>query len=66
MIAIDRGVVGTKVIQRLIKEAPKFLTNNDWLVFVVNLGHGPFLIQLYKKSNYYNKILSFTDSVGNI
>jgi release factor glutamine methyltransferase len=66
MMAFDGGMVGMKVIQKLIREAPKFLTNTGWLIFEVGLGQGPFIIQLCKKSNYYNQIKSFTDKIGNI
>lgn len=65
-MAFDGGMVGIKVIQKLIREAPKFLTDKGWLLFEVGVGQGPFIIQLCEKTNYYNEINSFTDSMGNI
>lgn len=65
-MAFDGGMIGLKVIQGLIKESPKFLKKNGWLVFEVGLGQGPFVIQLCEKSNQYHTVKSVTDNSGNI
>lgn len=65
-MAFDGGMVGLKIIQRLIQESPRFLSENGWLIFEVGLGQGPFVIQLCEKSNYYNQIRSYTDNSENI
>lgn len=65
-MAFDGGMIGLKVIQGLIKEAPKFLKETGWVVFEVGLGQGPFVIQLCEKSNQYNTVKSVTDNSGNI
>lgn len=65
-MAFDGGVIGVKVIQKLIAESPKYLSSGGWLVFEVGLGQGPFVIQMCEKSNLYSKIDSFTDEAGNI
>lgn len=65
-MAFDGGMIGLKVIQKLIIEAPKFLTKNGWLVFEVGLGQGPFIIQLCEKSGFWPLIRSASDTSGNI
>jgi release factor glutamine methyltransferase len=65
-MAFDGGMVGLKIIQRLIQESPKFLSENGWLIFEIGLGQGPFVIQLCEKSNNYNQIRSYTDNSENI
>lgn len=65
-MAFDGGLIGVKVIQKLIAESPKYLSTGGWLVFEVGLGQGPFVIQLCEKSDLYSKIDSFTDEAGNI
>lgn len=65
-MAFDGGMVGLKIIQRLIQESPKFLSENGWLIFEIGLGQGPFVIQLCEKSNNYNQLRSYTDNSENI
>jgi release factor glutamine methyltransferase len=65
-MAFDGGMIGLKVIQGLIKEAPKFLKEGGWVVFEVGLGQGPFVIQLCEKTNQYTTVKSYTDNSGNI
>ena len=65
-LAFDGGMVGIKVIQKLIREAPKFLTQNGWVIFEVGVGQGPFIIQLCENTNLYKKIETMTDNSENI
>ncbi|MDP2338134.1 MAG: peptide chain release factor N(5)-glutamine methyltransferase [Bacteroidota bacterium] len=65
-MAFDGGMVGMKVIQRLICEAPKFLTKGGWVVFEVGEGQGSFIIQICENSQLYKKIEPVTDVSGNI
>lgn len=65
-MAFDGGMVGLKVIQKLIHESPKFLCYGGWLIFEVGLGQGQFVIQICKNSGLYNTITSETDDSGNI
>jgi release factor glutamine methyltransferase len=65
-MAFDGGMIGLKVIQKLIKESPRFLKDGALVVFEVGLGQGPFVIQLCEKCGYYNNIKSFTDNSGQI
>ncbi len=66
ILAFDGGIFGTKVIQRIIQEAPKFLKQEGWLVFEVGVGQGEFIMQLCQRSNLYDKIETALDISGNI
>lgn len=65
-LAFDGGMFGTKIIQKLIMEAPKFLTHAGWLVFEVGLGQGEFMMRLCEDTNKYSQIKSIRDESGNI
>lgn len=66
LLAFDGGMIGLKIIQKLIQEAPKFLTEHGWVIFEVGVGQGEFIIQLCEKTRRYTKIKSYTDDAGNI
>jgi len=65
-MAFDGGMIGLKIIQKLIQESPKFLTHGGWLVFEVGVGQGPFVFQICEKSGLYQQITSISDESGNI
>lgn len=65
-LAFDGGMIGLKVIQKLVQESPKYLRSGGWLVFEVGLGQGPFVTQMCEKSNLYSKIDSYPDEDGNV
>lgn len=60
-LAFDGGMLGTNIIQRLLREVPKFLIKKGCFVFEVGLGQGPFIMQLCKKINRFNKIETVND-----
>ena len=66
VLAFDGGMLGIKIIQKLIAEAPKFLRDEGWLVFEVGAGQGDFIIKLSEKSQSYMNIQSVTDHAGSI
>ena len=66
VLAFDGGMLGIKVIQKLISEAPKFLINDGWLIFEVGAGQGNFIAQLCERSHLYQLIESVTDDSGNV
>jgi len=66
LMAFDGGMIGLKIIQKIIQESPKFLSESGWLIFEVGLGQGPFVIQICQKSEAYKFITSATDKSGNI
>jgi release factor glutamine methyltransferase len=66
VLAFDGGMLGTKIIQKLIREAPRFLVPSGWVAFEVGLGQGPFIMQLCERTELYNEIESASDNSGNI
>ena len=66
VLAFDGGMLGTKIILKLIGEAPKFLTEKGWVIFEIGVGQGPFIMQLCERSEHYDKVESVSDDLGNI
>jgi len=66
LMAFDGGMLGTKILQKLIREAPRFLTSDGWVIFEVGVGQGSFIIQMIEKTNLYDLISSASDTHGNI
>jgi len=64
VLAFDGGMLGIKIIQKLITEAPKFLTQEGWLIFEVGVGQGNFIAQLCERSQLYQLIESVSDDSG--
>lgn len=65
-LAFDGGMLGIKIIQQLISEAPLFLKPEGWLAFEVGVGQGDFVLTLIEKSKHFQQIDSVLDAVGNI
>jgi release factor glutamine methyltransferase len=66
VLAFDGGMLGTKIIFKLISEAPKFLQKGGWVIFEIGVGQGPFIFQLCERSDSYNKVESVSDDLGNM
>jgi release factor glutamine methyltransferase len=66
VLAFDGGMLGVKIIQKLIAESPRFLAPQGWLVFEVGVGQGEFVIKLLQKTLIFHKIDAVTDNSGNI
>jgi release factor glutamine methyltransferase len=66
ILAFDGGMLGIKIIQKLISEAPKFLNHEGWLIFEVGVGQGDFILKLCERSQFYQEIESVADAAGNI
>lgn len=65
-LAFEGGIFGTKIIQRLIIEAPKFLKKSGWLIFEVGVGQGEFIMQLCRRSGRYEQLEPVYDPFGKI
>lgn len=66
VMAFDGGMFGTKIIQKLVIEAPKFLTQEGWLLFEGGIGQGEFLMRLCRESNHYKNGDSVSDADNNV
>jgi release factor glutamine methyltransferase len=65
-LAFDGGMLGTKIILKLIIGSPKFLAKGGWVVFECGVGQGPFIQHLCERSEFYSKVDSVSDNFGNI
>jgi release factor glutamine methyltransferase len=65
-LAFDGGMLGIKIIQKLISDAPAFLSAGGWLVFEVGSGQGDFIVKLCEKSQSFWKIHPVHDHAGTI
>jgi release factor glutamine methyltransferase len=63
-LAFDGGMLGIKIIQKLISETPRYLVDEGWLVFEVGAGQGEFIAQLCGRSDSYGLIESVSDESG--
>lgn len=66
VLAFDGGMFGTKIIQRFLSEAPKFLIKGGAIIFEVGTGQGEFMIRLCEETGYFLDIEPVKDNVGNI
>jgi release factor glutamine methyltransferase len=66
VMAFDGGMSGTKIIMRLIGDAPRFLIKHGWVIFEIGVGQGPFIMQLCERSEHYDHVESVSDDSGNI
>jgi release factor glutamine methyltransferase len=64
VLAFDGGMLGIKIIQKLVSEAPKFLTDEGWLIFEVGAGQGNFIAQVCERTQHYQKINLIPDKSG--
>ena len=65
-LAFDGGALGVKILQRTIREAPKFLRAGGWLLFEVGLGQGPAVMQRLSGTVGYSEIRGIADSESQI
>lgn len=65
-LAFDGGALGVRILQRLVRDAPKLLREGGWLLFEVGLGQGPAVIHRMKSSGEYAEIGSVADHAGQI
>jgi release factor glutamine methyltransferase len=65
-LAFDGGALGVRILQRLIREAPRLLREGGWLLFEVGLGQGPAVMQRMSGIGGYARIDSVVDHEGQI
>ena len=65
-LAFDGGPFGIKILQRLIKEAPRYLKLGGWLGFEVGLGQGPGWVQRLEKTGKFDDVRLIKDAAGEI
>ncbi len=63
-LAFDGGPLGVRILQRLIREAPRFLRPGGWLVFEVGLGQGPAVAQRLAANGEFVDIRQVANEAG--
>jgi len=61
-LAFDGGALGIRILERLIREAPRFLRQGGFLAFEVGLGQGPALVK--RMSAGYSQVRPIEDQAG--
>jgi release factor glutamine methyltransferase len=65
-LAFDGGALGVRILQRLIREAPKLLCEGGWLLFEVGLGQGNAVMQRMSNAGGYDRVDGLKDHAGEI
>jgi release factor glutamine methyltransferase len=65
-LAFDGGALGVRILQRLIRDAPKLLRAGGWLLFEVGLGQGPAVMQRMSGTGDYGQTSGITDRDGQV
>lgn len=65
-LAFDGGPLGIRIVERLMREAPRFLRKGGFLAFEVGLGQGPALVKRLAGNKSYTDRRSLADANGDI
>lgn len=65
-LAFDGGPFGIRILQRLLKDAPRLLTSGGWFLFEVGLGQGPPMQKKLERIEEFTEVESFTDHAGEV
>lgn len=65
-LAFDGGALGIQVIERLTREAPRFLRSGGCLAFEVGLGQGSAILKRLSADGRYSRLRPIQDSAGAI
>lgn len=65
-MAFDGGPFGVRILQRLMREAPRYLRFGGWLAFEVGLGQGPAVHQWLDKTGSYDRVEAVEDGLGQV
>ena len=65
-LAFDGGALGIRVVERLIREAPRFLRDGGCLAFEVGLGQGSAILKRLSADRRYSRLRPIQDRAGAI
>lgn len=65
-LAFDGGPFGVRIIERLMREAPRFVRPGGWLVFEIGLGQGGAVRRRLAANRSYDEVLPFQDQRGDV
>lgn len=65
-LAFDGGPFGIRILQRLMKDAPRFLRSGGWLGLEVGLGQGPAVQQWLARTGQFGTPQAVLDGHGQV
>jgi release factor glutamine methyltransferase len=65
-LAFDGGPLGVRILQRLLREAPRFLASGGWLAFEVGHGQGPAVLKRLQAQGDFGATQTVADAQGEI
>ncbi len=65
-LAFDGGPFGIRILQRLMKDAPRFLRSGGWLGLEVGLGQGPAVQQWLARTGHFAAPRTVLDGHGQV
>ena len=65
-LAFDGGALGIRILQRLVREAPRFLRAGGWLAFEVGAGQGRAVRQRLQSGQDFDDITEVLDAKGEV
>lgn len=65
-LAFDGGPFGIRILQRLMKDAPRFLRSGGWLGLEVGLGQGPAVQQWLARTGQFGAPQTVLDDHGQV
>jgi len=65
-MAFDGGPFGIKILNRIIKEAPKYLSEDGCLAFEMGLGQGEPILKRLERNKDYKKLKTVKNESGEI
>jgi release factor glutamine methyltransferase len=65
-LAFDGGPLGVRILQRLIREASRYLKPGGWLAFEVGYGQGPAVLRRLQLQGDFSQTRSVVDAQGEI
>ena len=65
-VAFDGVMLGIGIIQKLIRQSPRFLKPRGWLAFEIGVGQGKLITQICERTNLFIKIKTVIDNRGQI
>jgi release factor glutamine methyltransferase len=65
-LAFDGGPLGIRILQRLLREGPRFLRPGGWLAFEVGAGQGGGVVRKLSADAGFSEVRSVCDGAGEI
>jgi release factor glutamine methyltransferase len=65
-LAFDGGPFGIMILNKMLKQAPRYLREGGWLAFEVGLGQGPAMVKRMSNNKSYADVQSVEDDNGDI